>query len=297
MPESLYKYTSAETAEIILNTGTLRWSSPELFNEAWAIGHSPELDFDHITITKAMLKQAVSMIFIRDMPAGNEKHPLFKAIRRWRTEDRFKDEVEAYDSLSELLAPTPETLESKLKHILSAWVDLVANSRILCLSESPKDVQSWKTYADNHTGVVFKFSTENTLQEPKKVEYGTQRCQLTTVKEQVDDLVGIKRATTLADFESKLLAKPKHNSAEREWRCIQIIDEEDLDCGEDIEDWFIDQKFYESELRAAYFGFLMPEAQRKELALLIKAKYPKIALFNAIAIPDQYELEFKKYCP
>ncbi len=128
--DSLYKFASAEFGELILSTGKLRWSSPELFDEPWAVKYDPKLGFDHVIVCKTMLKVAVSMIFTREMPNGNQEHPLYKAIKRWRLEDRFKDEVEAYDALSELLAPTPDTLNEKLKHIVTAWKVQVANSRI-----------------------------------------------------------------------------------------------------------------------------------------------------------------------
>ena len=293
-PESLYKYVTAESAVTILNTGTLRWSSPELFDEPWSIPHEPNLGFDHFTINKVMLKTAVSMIFTRDMPPGNENHPLYKAIKRWRVEDRFKDEVEAFDALSELLAPTPETLEAKLKKITSAWRDLVSNSRMVSLSESAKEPMSWRLYADNYRGAVFKFSTEDTLANPQKVEYVSQRCRLTTIREQVDDLIGIQRAAGIETFQLKLLTKSLDEAMEKEWRCIQIMNEEELDCGEDVEDWYLDQPFHKSELLSVYFGFQMTDRHRNELVGLLKSNYPSAALFCAKQNEEQYEVDFEK---
>ncbi len=295
-PDSLIKYASADIGEEILSTGTLRWSSPELFDEPWAIPLDPKLNFDHMTINKAMLKTATSMIFSRDLPKGHPQHPLYKAIRRWRSEDRFKDEVEAFEALSELLAPTPETLKEKLCQMLSCWHDLVANARILCLSETVKDLQSWQRYADNYRGIALRFTSDDDglITDPKRVEYSTQRSRLTHVKEQVDDLVGIKRANVIESFESKLLTKNKCESSEKEWRCVRVLSEEELDCGEDVEDWYIDLNFKPAELRAVYFGFEMPEDRREELLGLIKVGYPETQLYVARPAEEFYELEFEK---
>ena len=41
VPEVFYKYTTAETAKIILNTGKLRWKSPCQFNDVQELQRMP----------------------------------------------------------------------------------------------------------------------------------------------------------------------------------------------------------------------------------------------------------------
>jgi hypothetical protein len=294
LSETLIKYVSTETAEKILNTCSLRWSSPELFNEPWAVKYEPKLDFDHKIINDAMLKFAVSMIFSRDMPKGNTNHPLYKAIRRWRSEDRFKDEMEAFDALKELLAPTPETLAEKLKKIVSNWKRLIEHSRVICLSETSKDPLSWQLYGDNHKGLALRFSTQGVLANSKPIDYTAVRTSLTSVKEQVDDLVGIQRADVIDTFEDRLLSRPKSAASEKEWRNIRLFEEDDLDCGEDKEDWFIDLNFEPKELRAVYFGFKMPENKRIALTELLKTSYPTATLYLSVPVEGQFEVDFVK---
>jgi len=294
LPETLTKYASAETAELILNNSCLRWSSPELFDEPWAVKHDPKLDFDHVTINDAMLKTAVAMIFSRDLPKGNVDHPLFKAIRRWRSEDRFKDEMEAFEALKELLAPTPETLADKLKKIVTAWRRLIENVRILCLSETNKDLLSWSLYADNHRGMALKFSTEGILADSKPVEYHSLRSHLTSVKEQVNDLVGIQKADVIDTFDDRLLSRPRSSASEKEWRNVKVFREDELDCGEDIEDWHLDLPFEPQDLKAVYFGFQMSEQKRAEFIELLKTSYPTTKIFLAFPMEGQFEVDFKK---
>ena len=294
-PDALYKFVSVDAARQILADGTLRWYSPELLDNPWFVGHRAELGFDHLQVNKAMLSTAVSMIFTRDIPPGNKDHPLYKAICRWRSEDRFNDEMEAHDALSELLAPTPETLQQKLKSIVEAWRELVANSRVVCFSESQKDMHSWQHYADQHRGLVLRFDPIETLESPKPVEYTNQRPHLTTVREQVNDLVGIEKAAVVENFEAKLLSQPKHLAHEKEWRCIRLMDEADLDCGEDVEDWYMDDPFPNEALKAVYLGFQMNKTDAKDITHLIRTGYPSTSIYLAKPIDEQFDVEFEKF--
>ncbi len=293
-PDALFKYLSTDAAREILCDGTLRWVSPALKDDPWFIGYDVDLGFDHADVNKAMLKTAVSMIFDREIPSGNRDHPLYKAICRWRSEERFDNETEAWDALSELLAPTPETLQQKLQKLISAWQERVANSRMLSFSDSPKVLQSWHTQADNFRGLVLRFEPTGNLEIASPVQYSNQRPHLTTIQEQVHDLVGIERANVESKFESKLLTNSKMFSHEREWRCVQLFKEEDLDCGEELEDWYMDAPFGPETLKAVYFGFAMHEDEMRELAALIAASYPHTVLYQARRLDEQYEIEFDK---
>ncbi len=295
-PEYLYKYASYESSLKILTSGNFRWSSPELFDEPFNIRQDPGLDFDHASVSTAMLKSASAMIFTRDMPDGNNDHPLYKAIRRWRSEDRFHDEEEAFDALSELLAPTPESLKSKIATMVTEWRMLVEHARLLCFSDTFKDLQSWRLYAENHKGIALRFNCESngTLGSARQVEYSSTRNRLSTLKEQVDDLVGINRALPSTEYASKLFIKPKSDASEREWRCLQVLAEEDLDCGEDVEDWYLDAPFRADELTAAYLGFAMSEEHKDEICDLIRTHYPRATIYLASPVAESYDIEFQK---
>ena len=49
-PETLIKYASADTAKLILSNQTLRWSSPELFEDPRELRADPQLPFDHLSV-------------------------------------------------------------------------------------------------------------------------------------------------------------------------------------------------------------------------------------------------------
>jgi hypothetical protein len=292
--DTLIKYVGSDAATKILGSGTLRWSSPVLFDEPWSIKLDPQLGFDHFTINNAMLKAATGMIFTREMPKGNATHPLFKAIRRWRAEERFRDEAEAFDALSELLAANPEAVRGKLLQMLNTWQSLLETSRIICLSATHKDPQCWRLYAQNHRGVALRFSCDGVLSNPVAVEYSKTRPKLTTLKEQIDDLTGIKVAAGSDTYASKLFIKSHTDASEKEWRCLRQMQEGELDCGEDVEDWHQDDPFAASELKAIYLGFMMPEDTRANIIALAKRNYPKATIYQCQPMGDGYELDFQR---
>ncbi len=294
-PDALYKYVSIEEAKQILCDASLRWVSPALYDDPWFIGYDVDLGFDHQAVNKAMLNTAVSMIFARDIPTGNCDHPLYKAIVRWRGEERFNNETEAWDALSELLAPTPDTLDQRLKKLVQAWQETVSNSRMVTFSDTPKVLQSWHHAADNFRGLVLRFEPTGRFESAQPVEYTNQRQHLTTIREQVHDLVGIQKASVEESFQAKLLSNSKQFAYEKEWRCIQLFNEEDLDCGEDVEDWYMDESFPAETLKAVYFGFMMPDHQVQDIAGLLQTSYPQTTLYKARKIDEQFEVEFDRF--
>ncbi len=294
--ETLIKYATVDTARLILENRTLRWSSPELFPDPWELRADPPLPFDHLAINQAMLKTATAMIFTRDLPAGNLQHPLYKAIRRWRAEDRFHDEEEAYSALSELLSATANTLQVKLQKLSCAWHAMVSRARVLSFSDTVKDVNSWRRYADDYRGVALKFDNRDggLLADAKPVEYTNTRPTLTTVKEQVEDLVGIKRAECFDTLRDKLTMKPKMDAGEREWRCIQFEEDDDFSPGDDPVAWYIDHPWEAEDLRGIYFGCNISPADQQQLMDLANEKYQPVVFYRAQLSPETFDLEFER---
>ena len=214
------------------------------------------MPFDHLSVNQAMLKTASAMIFNRDLPSGDLNHPLYKAIRRWRTEDRFHDESEAYGALSELLSATAGTLELKLRKLECAWQKMISSARVLAMSDTVRDPGSWRRYADSHRGVALKFDCRESgpLTDARQVSYSNVRPTLTTVREQVKDLVGLTRSQTGGTMQDKLLRKSRADAGEREWRVLRVSDADGFASSEDPATWYLDEGFQEDDLRSVYFG-------------------------------------------
>jgi hypothetical protein len=48
--------------------------------------------------------------------------------------------------------------------MVSTWKILVARARMVCFSETHKDLNSWRPYAQNHRGAALRFSCEGGIQ-------------------------------------------------------------------------------------------------------------------------------------
>ena len=295
-PETLIKYAPADTAKLILTNQTLRWSSPALFAVPWELRADPCLPFNHLSINQAMLKTATAMIFTRDLPAGDLNHPLYKAIRRWRAEDRFHDEEEAFGALTELLSATAGTLEAKLQKLGCAWQNMIASVRVLAMSDTVKDPSSWRRYADNYRGVALKFDRRESgpLADPRQVEYGTVRPTLTTVREQVEDLVGLKRSQALETMQDKLLMKAKADASEREWRILRFGEDDGFDSAVDPSTWYVDDTFDSDDLRSVYFGSAISEQDQQEITALANERYSPVVFYRTQLSAEAYEMEFER---
>jgi len=73
-----------------------------------------------------------------------------------------------------------------------------------------------------------------------------------------------------------------------------VFKEDELDCGEDTEDWFLDLSFESKELEAVYFGFKMQDKKRMELTEMLNASYPSATLYLSIPVEGKFEVNFRK---
>lgn len=295
-PETLIKYARVDTAKLILENQTLRWSSPQLFVDPWELRVDPRLPFDHLSINQAMLKMAAAMIFTRDLPAGDLNHPLYKAIRRWRAEDRFHDEEEAFGALTELLSATAGTLEAKLHKLGCAWQAMVASARILSLSDTVSDIGSWRRFADEHRGVALKFDKRDAgpLADARQVAYGNARPTLTTVREQVEDLVGLRRSEADETLREKLFMKSKADAGEREWRVVRFEEDDEFGPGEDPATWYLDDSFETEDLRSIYFGCNISDSDQQAIMNIATERYSPVVFYRSSLTAESFDLEFER---
>ncbi|NKB31500.1 MAG: DUF2971 domain-containing protein [Pseudomonadales bacterium] len=291
-PTSLVKFTDAESAINILSESTLRWSAPCLFDDPFELNHRTTLNFDSRSLLTACVKSTLGLIFSRDDPKGNS--PLIKAIRRWRTEDRFDSEEEAQEVLTELLTSMVQHREPEVLEIMRTWKQYSRDLRILCLSDGHDDIASWKRYANNHTGVAIRFACgeETSMEQPMPVKYSDTKPEISPLAEQMDILMNQSNVLVQETFPDKFLCKSKQDSKEKEWRLLKLSESPTkLD---DESKMFEQIRFQQAEVRAIYFGAEIENKPKNEIATLIKRNYPKAKVFQAIPRHQKFELEFER---
>lgn len=287
---SLVKFCTMDTGIKVLNSQSLRWSAPHLVSDSFELDHLSHAGFDQEMLAKELTKEAISMLFSPSDPSG-KNNSLVAVVSRWRDEDRFASEEEAEKVLSQLLGQIAPQQFEKVVSYMDEWKKFSSSLRVTSFSDKPNNIHSWQRYADSHAGIALRFSAgENTaLPAPRKINYGTTPPLVTNLKQQVAVAFGKEPFPSEDDFIEKILSKNKENRAEREWRCLSF---ENADAESDEQLWVNDKKFAPSELKAVYLGLATTTSDRNSLLALIKAKYQKTRVYQAVAVAERYEIDF-----
>ncbi len=225
-PTALHKYTSAETARLILSTGKMRFQSPLRYNDSfdsqwdpmWNLRTPKALEFTRRLMTKAIEDP-------KSLP--EETDPDF---RRGLLEERtriyalpLENRAGAIRGFVEEVADSHEIHEN-----VRAWLlDLRRRLRVLCLSANPERVTMWSHYADQHRGVVLTFDTtmlEDGLKRPvQEVMYEDSAPTIVDMEMWWRALVfGLPEPKLPDDPTVWTRTKSAEWSDEEEWRLITI---------------------------------------------------------------------------
>jgi hypothetical protein len=112
---------------------------------------------------------------------------------------------------------------------------------------------------------------------------------VTSLKEQVAVTYGKEIAPSADNFIDKMLSKNKNNNIEREWRCFST---DELDANSDEDSWYSNKKFSAPELKAIYIGLATSRQDKDAVIKLVKEKYKNTKVYQAIALPNRYEIDF-----
>ena len=219
-PKQLIKYVSADAGLAILRSQSLLWSSPNLYSSPFEMNGKCAIPFSSQELLEATVKLSTALIFNDDRPQGDT--PLMTAINRWRDEERFNSPQEAESVLKDLLSRMVAQKEEQLHASLQKWQMFVESVRTCCFCASSDLPQAWEKFADNHRGIAISIApdADNGLEQVQPVIYTNERPQLTTLKEQINQLLYNLAVNPNQRFPKNLLSKPSFLSEEREWRAL-----------------------------------------------------------------------------
>lgn len=293
-PETLVKYCTVETALKILQSQSLRWSAPNLFNDPFELNHLTSLSFDPQVILNAAIQAATAMIFAKDEPRGSA--PLTVVIRRWRDEERFQSPDEALDVLRELLSQMVDNRLQALDELMADWRKFCRTLRICCFADKPDNLAAWTHFADHHRGVAIRVQCGEftSLPKPQQVAYRPSRPEITTMKEQLDVVLTNQEFRAQEHFFDKFTNKALHFSHEAEWRCFRQSKDELGPEAKPESTWYDDIKFERSDITAVYFGALTDPKVMREIYGLVREKYSQAKIFQAKTSHGKYDIEFNR---
>lgn len=158
IPRSLFKYVTADTILRVLTNKTLKWTSPESFNDPFEFRSPFEFGFELEQLEKPFLQRASILITQRDDPHLSEGNPVADVVRKARAQ-----RVGGGDpaKIQELRRPEFPQYVNHLKQGLESdrntWLGMKKTYRVLCLSAVRDNILMWSHYADEHKGAVLEF--------------------------------------------------------------------------------------------------------------------------------------------
>lgn len=279
VPEFLYKYMTADTAKIVLETGRLRWQSPCQFNDVNELQKMPLLEPSFNDGWKLYSKKLVEMIYHDDVINFTIYAPWTQIILTEILQYKVLGYCE--DRTLGLVENKIPSLKNDIEQVLrtSTEVNNDGSLRFYCLSEDENNNTMWGYYGEGHLGCMFEFGHIEELSTPfheaEKVSYSNEPV---VVGSALDILLygpsaELKKNTRLAIY----FHKTNEWANEKEWRVM-------VKRPNPNDEMYTDFKFYPKELTSITFGARILDVKKLEIMDVIRDQYPHCKIFQMSVI-------------
>lgn len=281
VPSNLYKYMSAGTAKLVLESRKLRWSCPSLFNDINELqrmpAFNPSIEASKVEYLKTILDVAYGECELSKQLSA-ESSFLVSLVQVLKSQGVSKDVL--YDELAAMelnLSSLEDTLRNETERYNNG--DL----RIVCLSEDSNNEVMWAHYGDNHKGCMFEFCHIEELDTPfqmaRKVAYTDNVPHLGSA---LDFLLYDERDKLLTKTSDAIYYSKTANWAyEKEWRVMTRRP--------NGVKRYSDFEFYKDELVSVTFAARIADDEQEELINLIKIKYPQCKMYKMQSTKGKFE--------
>ena len=135
IPDQFFKYATAETAEKILKYGTLRWSSPDVFNDPFDLKHDVEFGFEWEEILSPLIAKWEEVLMGDSEPVLTEGSAFIDSIRLMRLAVKCSPPESVRVIITEVLDTFISACQSIFRREREDYLRRKRDFRILCLSE------------------------------------------------------------------------------------------------------------------------------------------------------------------
>jgi hypothetical protein len=279
----LFKYVTAETGRRLLENQTLRWSTPPTLNDPFDMQFAFQLRIDRQAARAMALEKQWQHHYgeLLDRPLND----LGRAIRQFRDSFPRMSRKEFDRTVGTSIDESFDVIQQNMARYSEEIRGHFANDKILCLSDTVDSILMWSYYAENHAGMVLRFTDEtpgNPLPMARPVLYVDQIPSLFDDEMLSDMLAGYHNTDPRQIIDKVVWTKSSHWAHEREWRVYSGRGRSDGQ-HEDI-------RFGVNELDGVIFGARMTDTIRTTLVRLIKDRFPHVGVLQARVRSDAYEL-------
>lgn len=286
-----FKYTSAPTAIRILDTATVRYSSPLLFNDPFDIQSGLHFDFDIEAFPDKLLIRIKQLVESEQKPELALHHPMEKIISLMREKKTTHGIPEQL--LQGILHPSLVSFKDDMIKLQldyqNGWRDFLPRLRVFSVSEENDNLLLWSHYGESHTGVVFEFlvlpQEDNPLCVAEPVIYRKDPPSLYTQEEWIDETLGICELNHEQLYFRYAYVKSDVWTYEKEWRVWDLQSELD-------DKLFSDYPLFKKEVGSVYLGCRIKQEHKLSIISLISQKYPWVKVYQAKKADSKFKLEF-----
>ncbi len=282
MPEAIYKYVTANGLINILKTRKLKWSAPKTFNDPFDLQINA-FKYDLNEFRRIAEEKVRRIIFDEESPSDKTPQEIL-TLRRRRIND---PSVNLENEIKGLCDDWLETEREIHDELVSKIDSRLEEARVLCLTETYRDILMWGHYTDSHSGGVIRFQCEYdriiNYEGALKVLYEEERPDSNFISEVIDYTLKINEAEP--DAYRFLCTKSNHWEYEKEWRLIAKAANEE---GMEFHD------FSPDELEGIYLGCRMSQKDREIILNLLGNEFRHVKVFQASTNSKMYELDFSQ---
>ena len=275
VPEILYKYTTASTTKIVLETGRLRWQSPCQFNDVGELQRMPILSPDFEESKPIYLKKLVDIAYseanVNLAIYSQRSQHIIAMLQEMKSQG-----VSSGAALQKIESAAPQGTE-KLESVFRKSTELNNDGslRCFCLTENEFNTLMWAHYGDSYKGCMLGFQHIDELSTPfaaaEKVRYTNET---PVIGSAVDFyLYGPSpkqnKETRLAIY----YTKAEDWEYEKEWRVIYKVNPTQGAR-------YTDFKFYPEELESITFGLKISQEVKAEILELVSSRYAHCKLYQ-----------------
>ncbi len=288
-----YKYTDIETACLILQNKTWRWSSPSQFNDPFDVQSTLYFDCKEDAFRETLCKEIEEIVLAKKQV--NIKHEGWgEAIIVLRNKYLSQDCTKEYArAIIKTMVDVYCNLREKLQaHYFQWWQKALPYLRVFCVSEVKDSILMWSHYAYYHEGVVFKLKVlhdkDNALCIAGRVIYDKNPFTFFTTQEWIDDFIGIDDGINEKKIGDKYMYhKNKIWDYEKEWRVRFEVTEK-------VKPEVTDHNVCPEDIEAIYFGCLTSGENRTKIIKLAREVNPKVTFFKGSKAQDRFGVVFDK---
>ena len=267
-----YKFSSMDTAHLILENGKFRYSSPApaIFNDPFDIQTELYLNFDIADLPCLVIDEIDALVCGRRFASLDDTYGLCRAIATLQEQHQKGNyKREHIDDLVKSIMPDlSNAIEDTRKKYNEHWRGLLKTIRVFCVSDHNQSILMWSHYANKHTGVCFKLKVmpekDNLLCVAKKVDYLPDPPSFFNVEQWIDSII-LNNDMAFDDFYHRYpLVKSDIWRYEREWRIWAPF--------EDDGNSYLDIPIVEGEIDSIYFGVNADLKLVKDLIAIARAR-------------------------